>query len=203
MSVLRGGKQKEQPSGPKLRLGWRQRARIVAVPKKARALLVKLEARATEPEYMEHVTDIVRELEDDPAMVTFGLFHTPEYTLLGVVVVVGAVGLVLLDAKDGHPYAEFRWPTLCRFDVKHDRDYQIVGLAWHEGERAIAERLAEGTALRPSELWFAYLYMHADDELLAAIKEPFERAAIPEELHQMPPLLEEVKGVCWKYRPGK
>ena len=34
----------------------------------------KLETSATsEPGYVEHVAEIVRELEDDPAMVTFGL----------------------------------------------------------------------------------------------------------------------------------
>ena len=190
MSLLRGRKHKEPTSELKVRLDWRRRARIVGVPKSARDLLEQLEARATsEPGYVEHVADIVRELEDDPAMLTLGLFHTPEQVLMGVVFVVGEVGLVLLDAKDGHPYAEFRWPSLCRFDVKHDGNYQIVGLAWCEGERPIAERLADGTPLQPSELWFAYMYMHADDELLAAINETFEKAAIPQELHQMPPLL--------------
>jgi len=97
-------------------------------------------------------------------MLTFGLFHTPEHTLIGVVVVVGEVGLVLIDAKDGHPYAEFRWPTLCRFDVKHDGSYQIVGLAWYGGERDITERLS-------------------------AIQEAFDAAAIPKKVHQRPPLV--------------
>jgi len=171
-------------------LGWRQRARIVGVPKSARNLLEQLESRGTsEPGYVEHVADIVRELEDEPAMLTFGLFHTPEHTLVGVVVVVGEVGLVLIDAKDGHPYAEFRWPTLCRFDVKHDGSYQIVGLAWYGGERDITERLAEGTPFQLSEMWFAHIYMHASKELLAAIQEAFDAAAIPKKVHQRPPLV--------------
>lgn len=190
MSLLRGRKHKEPKSEPKMRLDWRQRARTVGVPKSARVMLEQLEARATsEPGYVEHVADIVRELEDEPSMLTLALFHTPEQTLLGVVIVVGEVGLVLLDAKNGHPYAEFRWPTLCRFDVKHYGSYQIVGLAWYEGKRSIAERLAEHTALRPSELWFAYLYTHADTKLLTAIKNAFDAVAIPQKVHQMPPLL--------------
>jgi hypothetical protein len=189
MSLLRGRK-KQGANTSKMPLDWRQRAMIVGVPKSARDLLGQLETRATsEPEYVEHVAEIVRELEDDPAILTFGLFHTPEHTVRSIVVVVGKVGLVLLDAKDGHPYAEFRWPTLCRFDVKHDRNYQIVGLAWYDGAHDITERLGEGTPLEPSEMRFAYMYMHADKELLAAIKDAFDDAAIPEELQQRPPLL--------------
>ena len=190
MSLLRGRKLKPGIDGTRMPLDWRQRAMIVGVPKSARTLLEQLEARATsEPGFVEHVAEIVRELEDDPAMVTFGLFHTPEYTVTGVVVVVGKVGLVLLDAKDRHPFAEFRWPTLCRFDLKHDRNHQIVGLAWYEGERDITERIGEGTPLELSEMRFAYMYLHADSELLAFVSDAFEQAAIPEELHRRPPLL--------------
>ena len=139
-------------------LDWRQRAMIVGVPKSARDLLEQLKMRATsEPDFVEHVAEIVRELEDDPAMVSFGLFHTPEYTVTGVVIVVGRVGLVLLDAKNRHPFAEFPWPSLCRFDLKHDHDYQIVGIAWYEGERDITPRIEEGTALKLSEMRFAYM----------------------------------------------
>jgi hypothetical protein len=189
MSLLRGSK-KQRVDTSRMPLDWRQRAMIVGVPKSARDLLAQLEARATsEPEYVEHVADIVRELEDDPAILTFGLFHTPEHTVRSIVVVVGRVGLVLLDAKDLHPYAEFRWPTLCRFDVKHDRSYQIVGLAWYDGEHDITERLARGTPLELSEMRFAYMYVHADKEVLAAIRSAFDEAAIPEEMHQRPPLL--------------
>jgi len=165
MPLLRRRKHKERRSKAKMRLGWRQRARIVGVPQSARDLLEQLESRGTsEPGYVAHVADIVRELEDEPAMLTFGLFHTPGHTVIGVVVVVGEVGLVLIDAKDGHPYAEFRWPTLCRFDVKHDGSYQIVGLAWYGGERDITERLS-------------------------AIQEAFDAAAIPKKVHQRPPLV--------------
>jgi hypothetical protein len=189
VALLRGRKKKDDDTS-RMHLDWRQRAMIVGVPKSARDLLGQLETRATsEPAYVEHVAEIVRELEDDPAILTFGLFHTPEHTVRSIVIVVGAVGLVLLDAKDGHPYAEFRWPTLCRFDVKHDRSYQIVGLAWYDGAHDITERLAEGTPLEPSEMRFAYMYMHADKEVLATIKESFDQAAIPEEIHRRPPLL--------------
>lgn len=189
MSLLRGRK-KQEVNASRMPLDWRQRAMIVGVPRSARDLLGQLETRATsEPEYVEHVAEIVRELEDDPAILTFGLFHTPEHTVRSIVIVVGAVGLVLLDAKDGHPYAEFRWPTLCRFDVKHDRNYQIVGLAWYDGERDITERLGDRTPLAPSEMRFAYMYMHADKEVLAVINRAFDEAAIPEEVHLRPPLL--------------
>ena len=52
---------------------------------------------------MEHVAEVVREWEDDPAMVTFGLLHTPEHTITGVIIVVGKAGIVLLDAKSSAP----------------------------------------------------------------------------------------------------
>ena len=85
MSLLHRRKHKERKSGPKMRLNWRQRARIVGVPKSARDLLEQLESRATsEPGYVEHVADIVRELEDEPAMLTLGLFqrrNTPSLAL--------------------------------------------------------------------------------------------------------------------------
>jgi hypothetical protein len=73
--------------------------------------------------------------------------------------------------------------------VKHDRSYQIVGLAWYDGEHDITERLAERTPLEPSEMRFAYMYMHADKEVLTAIKDAFDQAAIPEDIHRRPPLL--------------
>lgn len=190
MALFRGRRLKQGIDGSRMRLDWRRRAMIVGVPKSARHHLGRLEARATsEPGYVEHVAEIVRELEDDPAMLTFGLFHTPEHTLIGVVVVVGEVGLVLLDAQDTHPYAEFRWPTLCRFDVKHDGNYQVVGVAWYDGEQDINERLRERSPLQLSEMRFAYMYMHADTELLAIIKSTFDASAIPEEVHRRPPLL--------------
>ncbi|HEY5025651.1 MAG TPA: hypothetical protein VII76_11810 [Acidimicrobiales bacterium] len=190
MSLRRARKLKQGLDGSTMALDWRQRAMIVGVPKNARALLGQLETRAlSEPEYVEHVAEIVRELEDDPAMVSFGLFHTPEHELLGVVVVVGKVGLVLLDAHDSRPYAEFRWPTLCRFDVRHVGTYQVVGLAWYDGESDITERLGAGTPLELAEMRFAYMYMHADPELLAGIQDGFDEASIPEEVHRRPPLL--------------
>jgi hypothetical protein len=190
MSLRRGRKLKQGLDGSTMALDWRQRAMIVGVPKKARRQLGQLETRATsEPQYVEHIGEIVRELEDDPAMVSFGLFHTPEHALLGVVVVVGKVGLVLLDAQGSHPYAEFRWPTLCRFDVRHVRSYQVVGLAWYDGAQDIAERLGAGTPLELSEMRFAYMYMHADTELLAGIQGAFDESSIPEEVHRRPPLL--------------
>jgi hypothetical protein len=122
-------------------------------------------------------------------MVSFGLFHTPDHALLGVVVVVGKVGLVLLDAQESRPYAEFRWPTLCRFDVREVGTYQVVGLAWYEGEQDITERLARQTPLELAEMRFAYMYIHADPELLAAVRGAFDEASIPQEVHRRPPLL--------------
>ncbi len=190
MSLLRGRKLRQGIDGSRMPLDWRQRAMTVGVPKSGRIVLEQLETRATsETGFVEHVAEIVRELEDDPAMLTFGLFHTPEHTMTGVVIVVGKVGLVLLDAEDRHPFADFRWETLCRFDLKRDRSYQIVGLAWYEGERDITERIGEETPLELSEMRFAYMYMHADDELLTFVKEAFDEAAIPEALHRRPPLL--------------
>jgi hypothetical protein len=190
MLLRRARKLKQGLDGSTMALDWRQRAMIVGVPKTARAQLGQLERRASsDPEYVEHVAEIVRELEDDPALVSFGLFHTPEHALLGVVVVVGKVGLVLLDAHDSRPYAEFRWPTLCRFDVKQVHNYQVVGLAWYDGAQDVTERLGAGTPLELAEMRFAYMYMHADTELLAGIQAAFDEASIPEEVHRRPPLL--------------
>jgi hypothetical protein len=190
MSPLRSRKLKQGIDGSRMPLDWRQRAMIVGVPKSARILLEQLETRTTsEPGFVEHVAEIVRELEDDPSMLTMGLFHTPEHTMTGVVIVVGKVGLVLLDARDRHPFAEFRWETLCRFDLKRDRSYQIVGLAWYEGDTDITERIGEKTPLELSEMRFAYMYMHADDDLLTFVKAAFDDAAVPEALHRRPPLL--------------
>ncbi len=171
-------------------LDWRQRAMIVGVPKHARDLLSRLESRViSDREYVEHIAEVVRALDDDPAVVTFGLFHTPDHALREVVVVVGKLELVLLDAHDTRPYAGFRWPTLCRFDVRHVRHHQVVGLAWYEGDLDIAERLDAGTPLELSEMRFAYMYMHADAELLGAITEHVEASSVPEEVHRRSPLL--------------
>jgi hypothetical protein len=173
-----------------MRVDWRTRAMIVAVPKSARDFLGRLEVRAaSDSKYREHLAEIVNELEDDPTMITFGLFHTPQHTLTGVVVVVGKVGLVLLNSDSGEPYAEFSWSTMCRLDVKHENGYQIVGLAWYEGDRDIAERLQDGEPFKLAEMRFAYMYMHADQETLATIMSTFGGAAVPEEIHRRVPLL--------------
>jgi hypothetical protein len=190
MPFRRGREQKQRLHESKMSLDWQQRLMTAVVPKNARDLFEQLETRgSSDSKYMEQIARRVAELGDDSAMVTFGLFHTRKHNVMGIVIVVGQSSMALLDAEDGKPYAEFRWPTLCRFDVKHDRRYQIVGLAWYEGEKDIPERLGEGTALRPSEMRFAYMYMHADKETLTAIKVAFVDAAVPEELHGRPPLL--------------
>lgn len=190
MPFPRGRRRKQRRREPRMPLDWRQRLMTAVVPKNARDLMEQLETRgSSDSNYMEQIASRVKELGDDSKMVTFGLFHTPKHNVMGIVIVVGQKGIALLDAADGRPYAEFRWPTLCRFDVKHDRQYQIVGLAWYDGEKDIAERLGEGTALRPSEMRFAYMYMHADNETLAAISVAFENAGVPEALHRRPPLV--------------
>jgi hypothetical protein len=174
----------------RMRVDWRTRAMIVAVPKSARDFLGRLEARiASDSKYREHLAEVVNDSVDDPTMIAVGLFHTPQHTLTGVVIAVKTSGLVLLDSDNGQPYAEFAWPTLCRLDIKQEHGYQIVGLAWYDGNRDIGERLRVGVPFELSEMRFAYLYMHADPETLTAIRSTFEGAAVPPEIHRRVPLL--------------
>jgi hypothetical protein len=162
----------------------------VNVPKRARSQMAALEASAgSEPELLSHFANEVELFDDGTAMLTFGLFHTPEHNLLGIAIVVGKEGIILVDTSDMSLYAEFQWANLCRFDVKNDHDYQVVGIAWYEGERPISERLKEGTELPLSDMRFAYLYTHFDKEALSAIQRAFDSSAIPPEVHQRTPLL--------------
>lgn len=174
----------------RMRVDWRTRAMIVAVPKSARDFFGRLETRITsDSTYRDRLAEIVKDSEDDPATIAVGLFHTPQHTLTGVVIVVRNAALVLLDSDTGEPYAEFSWATLCRFDIKQEHGYQIVGLAWYDGNREISERLRDPVPLELSEMRFAYMYMHADLETLAAIRARVESSAVPEEIHRRVPLL--------------
>jgi hypothetical protein len=160
------------------------------VPKRARSQISALEANAaSKPELLSQFANEVELFDDGTAMLTFGLFHTPEHNLLSIAIVVGKEGIVLVDTDDMSLYAEFLWVNLCRFDVKHDHDYQVVGIAWYEGERPIAERLKEETELQLSDMRFAYLYTHFDKETLSAIQRAFDISSIPQEVHGRTPLL--------------
>jgi hypothetical protein len=189
--LLRRGQMEERRLHPsRMRVDWRTRAMIVAVPKSARDFLRRLETRiASDSTYRQQLAEIVSDSEDDPTMITVGLFHTPQHTLTGVVIAVEPGGLVLLDSDNGRPHAELPWPTLCRLDIKHEHGYQIVGLAWYDGKRDVSERLRDGAPFELSEMRFAYMYMHADQESLGAIRSRFEGAAVPEEIHRRVPLL--------------
>jgi hypothetical protein len=174
----------------RMRVDWRTRAMIVAVPKSARDFFGRLEARITsDSAYRARLAEMVDESENDPATVAVGLFHTPQHTLTGVVIVVRKAALVLLDSDTGEPYAEFSWTALCRLDIKQEHGYQIVGLAWYDGDRDISERLRDPKPFELSEMRFAYMYMHADPETVGAIRATFETSAVPEEIHRRVPLL--------------
>jgi hypothetical protein len=173
-----------------MRVDWRTRAMIVAVPKSARDFFSRLETRITsDSTYRDRLAEVVNESGDDPTPIAVGLFHTPQHTLTGVVVVVRKAALALLDSDTGEPYAEFSWSTLCRLDIKHDHGYQIVGLAWYEGDRDISERLRDPKPLELSEMRFAYMYWHADQVTLGAIIGNFESSGVPEEIHRRVPLI--------------
>jgi hypothetical protein len=190
VSLLRGRRQRQDPKNAKMRVGWQQRLMNANVPKRARSHIGSLEAGVgSQPDLLSPFADEVELFDDGTAMLTFGLFHTLEHSLLGIAIVVGKGGIVLVDTSDMSLYAEFQWANLCRFDVKHDHDYQVVGIAWYEGDRPISERLKEGTELQLSDMRFAYLYTHFDKESLSAIQRAFDGSAIPIEVHQRTPLL--------------
>jgi hypothetical protein len=173
-----------------MRVDWRTRAMIVAVPKSARDFFSRLETRiASDSTYRDRLAEMVNESDDDPTPIAAGLFHTPQHTLTGVIVVVRKAALALLDSDTAEPYAEFAWSTLCRLDIKQEHGYQIVGLAWYEGNRDISERLRDPMPLELSEMRFAYMYLHADQETLGTIMAKFESSAVPEEIHRRVPLI--------------
>lgn len=175
-------------------MDWRQQLLLTGVSKSAREFLAWLEAKPdSEPGYSDKFERVAREFcPGDLAgltRLTFGLFHNPGRNVVGVVIVVSPSGMLILDAKDARVFQGFLWPALCRFDVKHDGEYQIVGFSWYDGVQDVAKRVELGTPLQSSEMSGGYMYLHADQELLAAVTIALDELGVPEAIHQSPPLL--------------
>ena len=190
MSLLRGRRQRQDPQNATMRVGWQQRLMNANVPKSARTQIGALEANAgvgsRAPSAFRRRRRALRRWHGHVDLWTFPY---AEHNLLGIAIVVGKEGIVLVDTTDMSLYAEFLWANFCRFDVKHDHDFQVVGIAWYEGERPITEWLKEETQLQLSDMRFAYFYAHFDKEALSAIQHAFESSCIPQEVHGRTPLL--------------
>jgi hypothetical protein len=173
-------------------MDWKQRLLLAGVPKSARDFLARLEDKPLEPGYVEKFEKIAKDFcprdVENLTRLTFGLFHNPGRDVAGVVVVVSPVGMLILDAGDGRIYSGFVWSELCRFDVKRDDDYQVVGFSWYDGPQGISERVQLGTPLRPSEMSGGYMYMHADAQLLGMVAMALKELGVPDSIHKTLPL---------------
>lgn len=175
-------------------MDWAQRLLLKGVPKSAREFFSWLEAKPhLEPGYFDKFEKLARDFcpadVTNLTRLTFGLFHNPGRDVAGVVVVVSPVGMLILDAGDARIYCGFVWSELCRFDVKSDGEYQVVGFSWHDGGDKIEDRVQLGIPLRPSEMSGGYMYMHADRGLLAMVAMALNELGVPETVHRTPPLV--------------
>jgi len=186
------GKRREGRSSRKA-MDWKQRLLLAGVGKSSRDFLSRLESLPLESGYVEKFQKIANDFcprdVDNLTRLTFGLFHNPGRNVAGVVIVVSPVGMLILDAGDGRVYNGFIWAQLCRFDVKRDDDYQVVGFSWYDGPQDILERVQSGTPLRPSEMSGGYMYMHADAQLLEMIAMALDELGVPISVHETPPLV--------------
>jgi hypothetical protein len=103
--------------------------------------------------------------------------------------VVNEDGLMLLDFASGEVIRGFSWSHFCRFDVRLDGDFQVIGFNWFEGSQTIEERLGEGAALRNDELELWYLYVWALPEFYEAALPLWERLSVPENMYESKSLL--------------
>ena len=174
-------------------MDWKQRLLLTGVGSSARDFLARLEALPADPGYGEKFEKIAKDFcprdVDNLTRLTFGLFHNPRRNVAGVVVVVSPVGMLIVDAGDGRIYSGFVWAQLCRFDVKRDDDYQVVGFSWYDGQQDISQRIQSGIPLLPSEMSGGYMYMHADAQLLGMIAMALEELGVPVSVHETPPLV--------------
>lgn len=175
-------------------MDWGQRLLLAGVSKSARDFMARLEALpASEPGYLDKFERVVKEFcpsdSSNLTRFTFGLFHNPGREVVGVLVVVAPPGMLILDAGDARLFGGFIWSQLCRFDIKHDGEYQVAGFAWYDGPQVIAERIEEGLPLQPWELSGGYMYLHADQEILASIAIALDELGVPESIHRSLPLV--------------
>jgi hypothetical protein len=188
-----GFEKKSDKKSPRQSMDWKQSLLLVGVPKSARDFLVQLEAKTLEPGYVEKFEKIADDFcpsdTEHLTKLTFGLFHNPGRDVAGVVVVVSPVGMLVLDAGDGRVFKGFVWSQLCRFDVKRDGEYQVVGFSWYDGPQDISERAKLGTPLGSSEMSGGYMYMHASTQVLGMVAMALKELGVSDSLHMTSPLV--------------
>jgi hypothetical protein len=97
--------------------------------------------------------------------------------------------MLVLDAGDGRVFKGFVWSQLCRFDVKRDGEYQVVGFSWYDGPQDISERAKLGTPLGSSEMSGGYMYMHASTQVLGMVAMALKELGVSDSLHMTSPLV--------------
>jgi hypothetical protein len=118
-----------------------------------------------------------------------GLVQGDMAYIQGVADSTAGYSLMLLDFASGEVIRGFSWSHFCRFDVRLDGDFQVIGFNWFEGSQTIEERLGEGAALRNDELELWYLYVWALPEFYEAALPLWERLSVPENMYESKSLL--------------
>lgn len=194
----------------KRRLSVRDRLMLSGVPPSARQAILGFESRAeAQPEGMKRFGLITAAVSEGPSLYTFGLFHTGDGDVAGILLAITPDAMLVLDVNDGRIYANCQWKTMCCFDFKldHDGEFQVGGFTYYDGEQDIEDRLDEDYLLEASELSGGYLYLHGQQfwgnseaepliPLTPSIFVPLEtylsEYGIPEYNFALPPLLPNV-----------
>ena len=120
---------------------------------------------------------------------TFALVHQPDSNFLGKVMMATPKALCIFDAETFRCNLAIDWPWLCRFDINHDQNYQIVGLSFFCGEGHPADRAATGEPLTDAEVENWYFYTHSADDFFEYILDAADEADVLTEVDDGVPLL--------------
>lgn len=113
---------------------------------------------------------------------TFALAHQPNSNFLGKVMIATSKGLCIVDPQTFRCNLAIDWPWICRFDIKQDQNYQIVGFSFFCGEGHPEDRAATGEPLADAEVENWYFYTHSSDDFFEYIIDAADEADVLSEV---------------------
>ncbi len=177
---------------------------LAGVPEHAKDLFAILEMRSLTPDYFERFSGPIRSIDfGEEDSWTFALLHDTSNALnvsvddpgvlVPVVLVVSVRGVAVLHEASVEVLGHVPWDRTCRIDLKayEGGEYQLFGLSYFVGPGSVVERFPDPSAppLDRSEIGVRYFYTHTTPATFEEIDRYWAPVHIPQERHQLPPLL--------------
>ena len=155
---------------------------LKSVPPQSKQFLSRLEGLpGQDPDFENRLAKSVERYDADVAtdtVWTFALAHQPHSNFLGKVMMATPKGLCIVDPQTFRCNLAIDWAWLCRFDIKHDGNYQIVGVTFFCGEGHPADRAKSGKPLADAEVELWYFYTHTTADFFEYVIEAADEADV-------------------------